>query len=214
MAIVGDVGVFSIDIIIFYASIKCKTFIEYGGIYMCNQNQAYQKLEKSLTDVIAEEQAKLGYRKEAIQLYYPLGSLNHFFNSNASVDSMKKKLNSFCDFSIDRLGIIKISYEGERFCFHLAPEASEYVHKNYEKNVFIFELVELLQRDDTTLNSVISFFKKWDENCIVKEMDNGEFDVLIMFMDREDPYYYCFKDEGCHIIYHRFLPEDYRDFGF
>ena len=28
------------------------------------------------------------------------------------------------------------------------------------------------------------------------------------------PHYYCFKDEGCHIIYHRFLKEDYEDFGF
>ena len=44
---------------------------------------------------------------------------------------------------------------------------------------------------------------------------NGEFDELIYFEDdTEDPYYYCFKDEGCHIIYHRFLPEDYADFGF
>ena len=32
-----------------------------------------------------------------------------------------------------------------------------------------------------------------------------------MFIEREDPYYYCFKDEGFHIIYHRFLPEDYKD---
>ena len=40
---------------------------------MYNQNQSYQKLEQNLIDVILEEQAKLGYRKEAIQLYYPLG---------------------------------------------------------------------------------------------------------------------------------------------
>ena len=46
-------------------------------------------------------------------------------------------------------------------------------------------------------------------------MNNGEFDRLIRFADNsEDPYYYCFKDEGCHIIYHRFLPEDYTDFDF
>ena len=24
--------------------------------------------------------------------------------------------------------------------------------------------------------------------------------------DEEDPYYYCFKDEGIHIIYHGFFP--------
>ena len=26
-----------------------------------------------------------------------------------------------------------------------------------------------------------------------------------------DPYCYCFRDEGCHVIYHRFLPEDYAE---
>ena len=40
----------------------------------------YERLEKSLTDTIKEEQAKLGFRKEAIRLYYPLSSLNHFFD--------------------------------------------------------------------------------------------------------------------------------------
>ncbi len=39
----------------------------------------YSKLETSLIDVIKEEQAKLGYRKEKISLYYPLVSLNHTF---------------------------------------------------------------------------------------------------------------------------------------
>ncbi len=181
---------------------------------MCNQNKAYQKLEKSLIDVIAEEQAKLGYRKEAIQLYYPLASLNHFFDSNDSADTMERKLDNFLDFVSERLGVIRVSHEGDRFCFYLAPEASEYVQKNKEKNIFIFELVKLLQEKNTRIDSVIAFFKKWDSKCVVKEMNNGEFDMLIMFIDRDDPYYYCFKDEGCHVIYHRFLPEDYADFGF
>ena len=44
---------------------------------------------------------------------------------------------------------------------------------------------------------------------------NGEFDFYIRFVDKaDDTYYYCFKDEGFHFIYHRFLPVDYEDFGF
>ena len=47
-----------------------------------------------------------------------------------------------------------------------------------------------------------------------QKIENGEFDWMFRFAeDEEDPYYYCFKDEGIHIIYHRFLPEDYREFG-
>lgn len=181
---------------------------------MCHQHQGYEKLEKSLTDIIAEEQAKLGYRKEAIRLYYPLGSLNHFFNSNDSAENMQEKLEQFALFVKDRLGVINISNENERFCFHLAPEASEYVHQNKEENSFIYQLVRLLEKHATTIQNVIDFFKEWDKDCVVTEIKNGEFDILIQFTNKDDPYYYCFKDEGCHIIYHRFLPEDYEDFGF
>ena len=52
----------------------------------------YQKLENSLIDVIKEEQAKLGYRKEEIRLYYPLGSLNHFFDTNGNEEEMPEFL--------------------------------------------------------------------------------------------------------------------------
>lgn len=42
----------------------------------------YQRLEENLADLIAEEQAKLGYRKEPVRFYYPLTSLGHFFGEN------------------------------------------------------------------------------------------------------------------------------------
>ena len=35
----------------------------------------YDKLERNLIDIIKEEQAKLGFFKEDIRLYYPLSSL-------------------------------------------------------------------------------------------------------------------------------------------
>lgn len=55
-------GIFSPDIL----------FEKQGGYTM------YHRLENSIIDVIKEEQAKLGYRKEEIRLYYPLSSLDHF----------------------------------------------------------------------------------------------------------------------------------------
>ena len=62
------------------------------------------------------------------------------------------------------------------------------------------------------MNEILNLFHTYSENIITEEMNNGEFDRLIRFADNsEDPYYYCFKDEGCHIIYHRFLPEDYAE---
>ena len=55
----------------------------------------FSRLEKSIMDVIKEEQAKLGYRKEKIRLYYPLSSLNHFFQVEGDVTGMLEKLNWF-----------------------------------------------------------------------------------------------------------------------
>ena len=45
-----------------------------------------------------------------------------------------------------------------------------------------------------------------------EEIEDGDFDWAFHFADGiPDRYYYCFKDEGCHLIYHRFLPEDYEE---
>lgn len=60
--------------------------------------EAYKKLERSLTDNIAEAQAKLGYSKNTMQFYYPLRTLNHFFNSEWEADEMNKALQGFIDF--------------------------------------------------------------------------------------------------------------------
>jgi len=64
-------------------------FEKQGGYMM------YHRLENSIIDVIKEEQAKLGYRKEEIRLYYPLSSLDHFFETSADAEEMKKILAGF-----------------------------------------------------------------------------------------------------------------------
>ena len=52
----------------------------------------YDKLERNLIDIIKEEQAKLGFFKEDIRLYYPLSSLNHFFSATDNADEMQARL--------------------------------------------------------------------------------------------------------------------------
>ena len=67
----------------------------------------FSRLEKSIMDVIKEEQAKLGYRKEKIRLYYPLSSLNHFFQVEGDVTGMLEKLNWFPEYTKQRLGQVE-----------------------------------------------------------------------------------------------------------
>ena len=174
----------------------------------------YERLEKSLIDLVKEEQAKLGYRKEMIRLYYPLSSLNHFMETNADSEEMQELLADFPKAAEAIFGEVGITHAKDRFCFALSEKASEYVHENMKPNEFIKELVELVAKHGCTMEDIEVLFRSHSDKIVAEPMDNGEFDRMIRFEEGEDKYYYCFKDEGCHIIYHRFLPEDYADFGF
>lgn len=231
----------------------------------------YSNLERSLIDVIKEEQAKLGYYREDIRLYYHLSSLNHFLGMDVNADKMQKilegtgenidetrnivegkeagsttaesivgdkKAGSATAESIvgdkkegfataepivagmnatlsDKLGMVEVSHRGDRFCFHILPEGVEYVHENTKENEFIRELVNLVAKHGCTINQIYELFTARSDRVGREKMDNGEFDERIWFQDdADDPYYYCFKQEGGHMIYHRFLPEDYEDFEF
>lgn len=187
----------------------------------------YDNLQRSLIDVIKEEQAKLGYYREDIRLYYPLSSLNHFFGTNVGADEMQLILDGtgeqdhtpiatgMNEALSDKLGMVEVSHRGDRFCFHIPPEGVEYVHENTTENEFIRELVQLVAKHGCTIEEVYQLFTKHSGHVRREPMENGEFDVRIWFEDdAENPYYYCFKQEGEHMIYHRFLPADYEDFEF
>ena len=125
----------------------------------------FSRLEKSITDIIKEEQAKLGYKKEKIRLYYPLSSLNHFFQVEGDVTGMLEKLNWFPEYTQERMGNVEVTNDGERFCFHIPEEGVEYVHNHMEENEFIKELVELLQNHVTLVSMVGVIVIKKSINC-------------------------------------------------
>lgn len=175
----------------------------------------YKVLEANLIDLIKEEQAKLGYRKEAIRLYYPARSLQHLLNTDLEVEEMQKELEQGLPLACaDTLGNITVTHENDRFCICIPENGSEWVHAHMSQNEFIVELIQLVARHDCTIQKIKELFEKQHKKFVVEEVTNGEFDVLLRFTEGEDSYYYCFKDEGFHIIYHRFLPDDYKDFDF
>ena len=175
----------------------------------------YKRLEQSLIDIVKEEQAKLGYRKEDVRLYYPLSTLNHFFDTEDTVEEMAERLTHLPEDMKARLGEIAVTHKKDRFCFHIPEQGSVYVRENTAENEFIKKLVELLMNHGIKKEDIIKMFQKESDGIRVGDMDNGEFDFWVRFPEgSEDEYYYCFKDEGCHMIYHRFLPADYADFGF
>lgn len=167
-------------------------------------------LKQNIMDVIKEEQIKLGYQKECIRLYYPLGSLNHFFEGVFTVDEMSGLLEEFCKETEEVLGKIDVSHAGKRFCLCISEEGVSYVHENVAVNPLLVDLVSLVRQHGCTIEQIRRRFEK--EASPVHFEQTGEGEYLIYFEDSQtDPYYYCFQDEGCHVSYHRFLPQDYNE---
>lgn len=172
------------------------------------------KLEQNLIDLVKEQQAKLGYRRESVLLYYPLSSLQHILQCHCDTTEMMQYLSQFSETVTDTLGSLTITHSGERFCFHIPEEGSAWVYEHVSDAEFIVQLIKLVGIHNCTMDAIFQLFEQQKLPVHIEKVHHGEFDYLIYFEEGEDPYYYCFRQEGEHIIYHRFLPDDYADFGF
>ena len=144
----------------------------------------FKKLENSLIDVIKEEQAKLGFKEEKIHLYYPLSSLNHFFLAQDSADEMAARLQNLPEELTSKLGEVRVSHKGDRFCFYIPEPGSVYVHENMKENEFIKVLIELVQKHECTKVKLLDLFASYWEKTECRELDNGEFDFYIRFLGK------------------------------
>lgn len=175
----------------------------------------FEKLEKNIIDLIEEQQLKLGYLKETVRLYYPLSSLNNFLDTDCDVDGMGAILNEFGEKTIETLGGIAVSNHNERFCIAIPPKGAEYVHNNLNKDGFLAQLINVVRKHGCTFDEVLEVFNGNSSHVHVEQMSNGEFDYLVYFEDNQpDDFRYCISVEGEHVIYHRYTPEDYEEFGF
>ena len=180
-----------------------------------SDNMNFEKLEKNIIDLIEEQQLKLGYLKETVRLYYPLSSLNNFLVSDCDVDRMKAVLDEFSEETKEKLGGIKITNSGERFCMAIPPKGAEYVHNNLNENGFLAQLINVVRDHGSTFDQVLDVFKQNSNKVHVEQMSNGEFDYLVYFEDdKPDDFRYCISVETHHVTYHRYTPADYKEFGF
>ena len=137
----------------------------------------FNKLENSLIDVIKEEQAKLGYRKEKIRLYYPLSSLNHFFQLDVDETGMQEKLSRFSEYEEGKLGSVEVTNKGERFCFHIPEEGAEYVHNNMKENEFIKDLIGLISHHGCKMEDIFELFRQHSDQIALKMKDAISFTI-------------------------------------
>ena len=108
---------------------------------------------------------------------------------------MLERMKEFSEATQEHFGGITASSQKERFCIQIPPEGVEYVHEHQEEDDFLVKFIETIARHGCTLGD--------------------DFDYVFYFRDsKPNDYRYCITFEGCHVIYHRFTPEDYVDFDF
>lgn len=109
-----------------------------------------------------------------------------------------------------RLGQLDFRVIRDGWCITVSAEGTAYVNDltGYD---FLSELISAVRNHGTSMEQVLDIFRKYSENLTIKEIRNDEFDLLVYGVD---DYYYCLTDEGCHVTYHRFIREDYKDLGF
>ncbi|MBO5073046.1 MAG: DUF3877 family protein [Eubacterium sp.] len=173
-----------------------------------------KKLEQNIMDTVTEQQLKLGYRFEHVRIYYPLQTLNRLLGVEKNASQMEDMLSCFCDAIKDKYGPIRISVKEDRFCFLIPPEGNEYIHSHGTDNGFLEELIHTVSHHGCQLEEILSLFHKYSDHVHIEQTKHGEFDYLVYFEDGvPDSFRYCLSVEEAHIIYHRFTPEDYQDFG-
>ncbi|MDD7267110.1 MAG: DUF3877 family protein [Lachnospiraceae bacterium] len=169
-------------------------------------------LAENLMEVVWEQQLKLGYLEESVRLYYPLSTLNHLLQSEYSTEQMQAALEA-CDALPEpiRSGL-RVSHQNDRFCLHLQTATVSWIHSQLQPESFWPQLIKLMKSHQTTFEQVKTLFSKYSSSMICQAAAHDEFDWLLYFADGQpDGYYYCFKQEGHHLTYHRFLKEDYEE---
>ena len=173
-----------------------------------------EKLKENICDQILEAQLKLGYARETIRLYFPLNSLNRILETGETdAGSLCLRLTQALQ-AFPELGTVECSHRGDRIGISVPPEGTAYVHEKIPASDFLRDLIRLFAEEaHCSPEQIEAVFRKASPDYILTTMPEGaEFDWAIHFADPAvDPYYYCFRMEMGHTIYHRFLEADYRE---
>ena len=176
-----------------------------------NSPSVFSRMEAYVLDLLHEQQLKLGYRREFTRLYIPLSTLQHLLGAENTEDSLK----SFCLAVRDTLGEIEVSHRGSRYCLGFPEQAADHVHEHMDAEGFLPALIEAVSSHECTPDKLLELFSRFGSRLHVEELSGEEFDYLVYFPDGiPNEYRYCLSFEAGHASYHRFIPEDYEEYGF
>ncbi|MCH5194066.1 MAG: DUF3877 family protein [Oscillospiraceae bacterium] len=175
----------------------------------------FTALKKNVIDVIKESQIKIGYTHNAVNLNYPLDSLNSLLGTNYNESEMCSALDAFAQYARDDLGEIRYSLDKDKYCLTVPAEGAEYVRENVRDSGFLTDFIALLTtRRNISIDDVLQVFHKYSDHVSCTEVGDDEFNYLIYFEDGyPDDYRYCVDIDLGHVTYHRVTAADYANFN-
>lgn len=178
---------------------------------MSNIDKDIHSLEHMISQMIVEQQVKLGYVKETVRLYLPSSTLEGILQTS----ELKEPLGRFCKVVQGRLGKVEITRQGQRYCIAIPPEGGAYIHKYVKPTAFLVELIERFRHHGISISDVTDLFEKFSPDYVCEKQSGEEFDYLLYFRDKTiDEYFYLVKFDGEHASYHRFMEHDVKDLLF
>ena len=172
-----------------------------------------ERLEQNLIDQMKEAQLKLGFEEETMRLYYPVASLNLLLGTNC--ETAKEMVAELTDLFADGTGVLgamSFRVSAGRIEVSVPPAGARYVHEHMGDVAFLKAIIDLFSNPhDKSVEDVKAVFEKFGAYVCEEMPEGSDFDEALHFEDPSvDEYYYCVKEEMGHLIYHRFLKEDYQ----
>ena len=176
----------------------------------------FERFEKDLTDNIREAQLKLGYDGRPMSLNYMYTTLGHLLGCSPEEEAVFAELSQFAAEAAPRFGQISYRKIRDGVCVTVPAEGTAFVNGGTTGGEFIAELIGAVSRNGISLDEVLEVFRRHGE-ISVEESGCEDFDYLVRFSGgKPDEHFYCLTLEpcmggGCHVTYHRFIPEDYAE---
>lgn len=167
-------------------------------------------LEKNLIDNILECEVKLGHEKLPVSFYYPKESLYELLDCNE--DTLEMAIADFKEKEVNRLGALSLEQtenDKDRYVATVPADGVEWVSNNYTASDFMLEFIKEVSKPQSTLDSIVSVFKKYSDKVLVKQMSEDEW--AVSFLDEAvDPYVYHIEQNDFGLEYHRFTHLSYQ----
>lgn len=164
-------------------------------------------LQENIIDNIIECEAKIGYRKAALSLYYPGESLMELLGCTAEV--LDERIAAFCQDvgNLDSVSILETSEAG-RYQVTVSELGVEFVHDNYSASEFLQGFLIEIKRPGNKIGDIYEYFNSISSFWCGEQLSEQE--AAVWFEEPEvDPYVYIVEENDFGLEYHRFTQQAY-----